>query len=426
MSLRPRPGPRLALPALGALLSAAAFLQGGFHLPQLVPLTTAAFVAACLTFTGRIDRGVLTGFCALAAALVTSAAANGFPDQAIKPALTLVFCVSVFVVADQARSREGSDTVLDAVTGVALVVAALGLIGVVFHLDAWAFRDRAWRLASTLTYQNAAAALFAVALPAALARAAESAMARLAAVLLTVSLAATQSRAGAMAAVLGIATLAALSGIQRAWLRVALGAMIAGGSMAPSLTGSGYRQTIAVAGIGLGCWVAASRREVGGARATAVLTAVAAAAVVLAVATLSTPLRDRLSAWSNDRTRVWTETIERVDEHPVFGTGPGTYRLVTQQNGSRLTVLHAHNEYIQVTAETGLAGLAGVLAAIALIGRALWRARPRNADPHWAAAAGAGVAFLAHSGFDFLWRVPVLPAIAFVLLAAGLGARPRA
>lgn len=62
-----------------------------------------------------------------------------------------------------------------------------------------------------------------------------------------------------------------------------------------------------------------------------------------------------------------------VQDHPIFGTGPGTFTVVMPYYQSpelgNVQVVHAHNEYIQWLSEVGWVGVAlGVL----LIGGSLW------------------------------------------------------
>ena len=83
------------------------------------------------------------------------------------------------------------------------------------------------------------------------------------------------------------------------------------------------------------------------------------------------------------RTRIWADTIAMIVAHPVLGVGPGNfeflltdYRSVPSQRawaalmGSLEEVPYfAHNEYLEIWAETGLVG---VVAMIWFLGALLW------------------------------------------------------
>jgi O-antigen ligase len=136
----------------------------------------------------------------------------------------------------------------------------------------------------------------------------------------------------------------------------------------------------------------------------------------------------RLIPSTDDRSRIWHDSFERMDLANVpFGTGPGTYALVSRHDGETTLTLFAHNEYLQALLETGVVGLLSIVAAIWLCTLALIRTRPKGEGPSsmWAASVGGGAGFLLHSGFDFLWHIPLLVAIAFVLLAVGIGPKSQ-
>jgi O-antigen ligase len=70
------------------------------------------------------------------------------------------------------------------------------------------------------------------------------------------------------------------------------------------------------------------------------------------------------------RPQTWLDTIEMIKTRPVFGFGPGNYELTyedfrTRCQAVRIETVHAHNEYLELTAEYGLVG--GALALWVLI-----------------------------------------------------------
>jgi O-antigen ligase len=61
------------------------------------------------------------------------------------------------------------------------------------------------------------------------------------------------------------------------------------------------------------------------------------------------------------RVRLWEAGVRMVEDRPIFGVGPGNFRLVLARyaRGSLASAqLNAHNAYVVVAAETGLPGLA--------------------------------------------------------------------
>jgi hypothetical protein len=120
----------------------------------------------------------------------------------VGPALLLVGVVAVLLVCRRLRI-EDRELLLAGVVGVGLLVALIGWLGVAGRAGSWAFQAQGlWRASSTLTYPNATAAVLAavslVVLGRLVATPGSVALALAATGLLT-GLAATMSRAGALA-----------------------------------------------------------------------------------------------------------------------------------------------------------------------------------------------------------------------------------
>jgi O-antigen ligase len=87
---------------------------------------------------------------------------------------------------------------------------------------------------------------------------------------------------------------------------------------------------------------------------------------------------------------------------------------------------HAHNDWLELLLETGIAG---VLLAAAFLGwwglrvRAVWRAEER--DPFAQAAVIASAAMLLHSIVDYPLRTAALSAVFAACLGLMAGARPH-
>jgi len=113
------------------------------------------------------------------------------------------------------------------------------------------------------------------------------------------------------------------------------------------------------------------------------------------------------------RAQIWEETTHLAAAYPVLGSGLGSYEpafLKYKAVAPANTVDYAHNDYLQVLAETGFAGLA---LALSLAGYVFWRVirvvRWERARPNWWLAVGVtgGMAALAlHSMVDFNLYIP--------------------
>lgn len=125
----------------------------------------------------------------------------------------------------------------------------------------------------------------------------------------------------------------------------------------------------------------------------------------------------RLSTWAN----TWTVALR----NPIFGTGPGTFWILEESRGGAVGVTrYAHMEYLQAFFETGVVGLATVVVAGAIFASWAWRRR-RDDGGTWAVAVAMCAAFAAHGAFDFVWRMPLLVAFAFLWLALAVTSPPE-
>lgn len=408
---------RIALPVLVAALGGAAMLQGAFYMRQLLPLTILAALGAALSL-GRRTRPLpllASAVVLLAVGLIASGTVNGWPQGSSKPVLTLLFSVACFVLASRARTADGEDVVLEAIAIIGAVVAVIGLIALSWHVVRFTVPADTWRLASTLTYQNAAGSLLLLTVPLAGALVARrSTPARRASLAVQMAaLPATLSRGALLGAFVGIiVVLAARTFRVRDVAQPAAGAMLILAGVAPAILDRGPYVLAGTVALIAGTALAAANLS----ERTERLFPAAVGVVLIAGLAVApfTALRGRLTLSTTDRARVWSQTLERVQD-PWFGSGPGTYLLRGSVDGLPTRTTFAHNEYLQTYVETGAAGLASVLAAIGLIAVAVWRARRRDAV--WVGSAAALVGFVVHSGFDFLWRIPALTGLAFALVA---------
>jgi len=99
------------------------------------------------------------------------------------------------------------------------------------------------------------------------------------------------------------------------------------------------------------------------------------------------------------RSEIWRATLRMIAEHPLFGVGLGAFATVYPQydssNGLRYTA-EAHNDYLQLLAETGIAGgLLGV-GVLLFLTRVIRRSLRRTVGTRqWSLAVGASVGIAA-------------------------------
>jgi O-Antigen ligase len=435
---------QLAGPLLLAAASAGLLRQGAYYpsMQRLVGLLigAATLLALAARPPTRLDIRLLplVPALALAAWAVLDGALAGAAGAAVGPALLLVGIVAVLLVCRRLR-REDREILLAGVTFIGLIVALTGWLGVASRAGSWAFQAQGlWRASSTLTYPNATAAVLAPISLLVLGRLIGkpgSVPLTLAATGLLAGLAATMSRAGALALVVGIVVLAALRGLRaiaRAAVGPLVGALVAAVCLLPSMPAAGPpRPALALvglcAGLALAAFVVQSRRWLALALLGAVL--VVGAIGLLGIGggvggAAHTVAEARINLASPDRTGALHAALQLVAQHPLTGTGPGQAQLRWEGQGHGTQLFsYVHNEYLQAAAELGLVGLVLLAVLLVAIGRLLWRTRATGR--HGATSAGAiaaAAAFATHSGFDFVWHLPAIVLSVTLLVGAALPA----
>ncbi|MEV0678172.1 O-antigen ligase family protein [Actinosynnema sp. NPDC050436] len=405
----------LHLLLLLAALSAAVVAQGGYYLPGRILSAVLAGAALALALRDRPRDLLLPAACgALALWAVLRASLGAEPLTAVPTVVALGVFGAAVLVAQRADARQ-RELCAKVLIGLGALGALTGWVAVAWRVPSWSVvADGLVRAASTLTYPNAAAALFAALAVLAICR--PSAVHAGAACLLLVGLGATLSRAGLVALVCGLVAAGFLAGWRRTARHAAgpvLGAVLALGALVPSFPASGPPERVLaagglLAGVGLAVW---STRA--GGRVLAGVAAGVAAAGVAVVATGLLPLGGgllggRLSLGSPDRSGAADAALHLVAANPLTGVGPGRGWFTFHRDGPRV-MRYVHNEYLQVLVELGAVGL--LLLGVLLY--AVFRAVRTRVDGPWAGAVAAVVVLAVHSGFDFLWHLPV------TLLAAG-------
>ena len=412
---------------LGGVLYAA-LAQGAFYRHQAIAFWPVVIFAGVLAATAGIRRTgarlslALVWHVPLLLSTVLSAVVADDVGAALPTIMTIV-AVAAALVVGESMSAAGARRLLDGLTGVALVVAATAIVGVVHRHEPWGrLVVDLWRGSSSLTYSNAAAALIVPALLVAISRLVREPgrpVGIVVAHLLVVGTAATASRGGALALAVGLVLLAACVGVTRmiaVLTPVVAGSIISAAavlSMAPvGVTRSPLWAWLGLA-IGLVVSLAARSAEIRVGRmalGTVLVVAVGALAVALTVLTSdSGSLGGRVTLDDQNRADEWRAAWREFESSPVLGVGPGKARFAFERNGDFFVAEFAHQEYLELVAEQGVVGLLAALVPIG--GLVVWLSRRFRAtrDPLTAGTLGAVAAFLVHSGLDFLWHIPLLP-----------------
>jgi len=123
------------------------------------------------------------------------------------------------------------------------------------------------------------------------------------------------------------------------------------------------------------------------------------------------------------RMMAWQGTVEMIKDHPLLGTGPGTFATVYTQYhppGFYRRYFAAHNDYLQVTAETGLPLIPVMIWMIIALYKNGFKKlnNPSRLVRGITLGAMAGITgILVHSLTDFNLHIPA-NAILFTVLAA--------
>ena len=134
------------------------------------------------------------------------------------------------------------------------------------------------------------------------------------------------------------------------------------------------------------------------------------------------------------RSNIWKDTTYLISDYTVMGTGLGTfekaypaYKTVRQQ----VQVDHAHNDYVQLMAETGWVGFGIAMVVLAVLARAGIGALRKQQDPRsrtiLLGMLIGMLSFLIHGLSDFNFHIPS-NALLFITLSAlmwSLGQRER-
>jgi len=211
---------------------------------------------------------------------------------------------------------------------------------------------------------------------------------------------------GMAAAAIG-ATLAGRAWVQ--WLFggltvVLLGLTVVSGSQAATVLAAGIL-VVAVAARWLGRWLALL--------APLVVVGTIALTVIVGLTHGSSALPLVEQALTERRAVLWQEALEITAGNPIFGVGPGVFAETSPTAIADADARWAHSAYLQVGAETGILGVALLVALVLWVYGAVYRSRQ---DPRLVAiGAAAATAFAVHAAIDYIVHVPVLVIVAGLL-----------
>lgn len=408
--------------ALAAGIVIAVLARGGFS--GVARLGVIGAVAIAVVVTGLQGQRANPSFVVAGALMIAAAAPAAVANEAGRGfvahgSMALLVAGAAWAAANVPASDRRVLRAL--VLSSSVVVAVTGWVGVVARLEPWAQVDQElWRAASSVTYANAAATLCAIGwLLAATDR--DPFPGRVLDVcgsLCVVGAVATLSRAGLVALAVAAVVILTLKGLS--WLAVAMPSLLGGGvasaALLPGLATDGSAQpVVAVVGLLIGLAVAAYAGRVTRPAVLAVGTLGVGVGVAVGLLSLGSNVEGRFSPMSTDRADAWQAAWDEFVADPIFGRGPGELDLVWVREDGPWSIAFVHNEYLEILAETGLVGLALMLAGLAvLVVRGL-----EIADPSRRALIVAVVVLVAlQSFFDFLWHIPAVVVVAGVVIGA--------
>jgi O-antigen ligase len=141
-------------------------------------------------------------------------------------------------------------------------------------------------------------------------------------------------------------------------------------------------------------------------------------------------VRNRLTSLSsNSRSTYWRVAWEEWKEHPLTGTGAGTFQYTWLENRPGFGgVKQVHNVYLEQGTETGIVAFLALGGfAVLLLGYAAWatwRTRSEEFGDRRVLLAGltaAATVYLVSSGLEWHWYIP--PSTIYFFILAGVTIR---
>jgi len=124
------------------------------------------------------------------------------------------------------------------------------------------------------------------------------------------------------------------------------------------------------------------------------------------------------------RRDVFDAGVSIFRDHPLFGGGPGTFGLLYPEYSGAFPIhaVHAHNGFLQVSDDAGLAGLAALAVLLSTLGWMLWQTYRRGSVEQRllaVACAGALAGFAVHNLADAanVWKAALIGVAAVTAIA---------
>jgi O-antigen ligase len=393
---------------LAGLTIVEAVRDGGFWNPDalVVAVVAVAFLAIQLARRPR-DRqvwAVAGSFSLLALWWFVRAAFAGTASSFLPLGASILgFAVAFVLVHSLSQSqREVAGLFVATLGGVGALIGFAGLTWRWYPMSMPA--QNLWRLSTTLTYADAAGAFLAMSLLVALAGGPRLWIARASVCLCTGGLLATQRRGALVAFVVACAFVPWRQYVS--FLVPLLAGVVLGVAAVATSPSSGSVAWLGVATISALVislvWVpkAPTRRWP---RRQAVILAVLALGALAGVALLlhSEIALRALAPSDQDRAVEWSAAWHQFESNPLIGVGPDRILHFHAVDGTR--AYFAHNEYLQVAADSGLVGLALLALGVGALVK-----RVKRFDTLSSCAVGALVCFAVAGAFDFDWHLTFL------------------
>ncbi len=282
-------------------------------------------------------------------------------------------------------------------TAFGALISLLGFIGLALRAEPLALpAQESYRLASTLTYSNAAGALLALLMVVAV-TAPTTPLRDCQLLLITGGLLATQSRGAGLGALLAL--LLVRGHVRRSMSPLVLGGLLGAIAIGTS-AGSAKQPMLLLAAVALCAAALVAPRLPSGRRARTALMVGLLAGCAFASGGLLRGLQARLDTASvSDRQYEWAAGWDAFASSPLVGVGPGNRLDLADGRSARFV----HNEFLQLAADAGLIGLGLLL--IALVAGLLAR---RRGDSRVPGAGALVVSACTSAAVDFPWHVPAI------------------
>ncbi len=146
-----------------------------------------------------------------------------------------------------------------------------------------------------------------------------------------------------------------------------------------------------------------------------------AAPVIERILSIKTEIASR---YIGGRLSIWQGTADIIKDYPVFGTGLGTFNYIFPKYEPAIIKVHfayAHNDFLELIAETGIIGFA-VFAAFGLVAVVwLFRRFLKRYDPYVTGISigilGSLASIFVHSFTDFSLKIPANAILLAIILA---------